>query len=90
MNTTSDLAAQNVNCILTGDFNYLDIDWVHNRGSTKVSTDFIEMCSTLGLSLLVFSGTRGDSTLDLVLTNKASLVKNIALSPLSVQVTIVW
>lgn len=77
VNTISDLAAQNVNCILTGDFYYPDIEWASSKAGSKPSAEFFEMCATLGFSQLVMSNTRGNHTLDLVLCNKDSLVQNV-------------
>lgn len=81
VNTISDLATQIENCILVGDFNYPDVDWGNMNGGSSSSTEFVDMCLSHGFSQLVVSGTRGDSILDLVLSNRAALVRNVAVKP---------
>lgn len=55
----SDLAAQCESCVLTGDFDYPNIQWERNKGGSKSCEDFLEMCSPLNFSQLVTSSAKG-------------------------------
>jgi len=63
--------------IVMGDFNYLDINWeTHSAGSTK-SRKFIDRLEEGYLSQAIREGTRGNNTLDLILTNRDEMLDEI-------------
>lgn len=73
------IARFNIDCpvIITGDFNFPEINWRDNTSSEPKSFDFVGLCNTLGLSQHVNFPTRGYNILDLILCNDRSLIFNV-------------
>ena len=67
-------AARHKNTLILGDFNYRDIDWENNVGSSSDSEEFINVVNDNFLKQLVNQPTRDNNILDLILTNKENLV----------------
>lgn len=65
--------------ILLGDFNYPSIQWLNGSGFSDLSTEngFIDVLQEAGLFQLVNSQTRGQNTIDLLLTTNEYLIDNI-------------
>ena len=70
--------------IIGGDFNLPDISWTENSTENPPSTLSKNLLSTIAnesLSQLQLEPTRGENILDLYLTNRPGLVKNIQTIP---------
>ena len=71
---------------IAGDMNLLDIDWVndqvvrHQYGQ-YISESFLQLLARAGLEQVVTFPTRGNNTLDIVVTNVPSLVKRCECAP---------
>lgn len=78
----SDLCSFQGHSIITGDFNFPDIDWKENlpRGTSTVSQRFTEICTSTKLVQKVREPTRGKHILDLVLCSQANLIKGVNVS----------
>ncbi|KAM7151827.1 uncharacterized protein RBU57_012313 [Macrochelys suwanniensis] len=68
------------NSIIVGDFNYPHIDWVHVTSGCNVETKFLDSLNDCFLEQLVQEPTRGESTLDLVLSGAQDLVQEITIT----------
>ena len=80
------VASRNTTLLLRGDFNLPDIDWETNAlkeipSYQKESRLFLEAVSGLGLKQFIDFPTRGDSILDLILTNQEFIVNNVISCP---------
>jgi len=72
--------------IIAGDLNYPDIDWecksTRTGSANRLLHDqFIEILDDFAMEQLVEDPTRGENTLDLIVTNRPSLCTNVAVSP---------
>ena len=67
----------NSDCILVGDFNFRDIEWVNNSSPHELDTLFINTLSENAFTQLIAEPTRGKNILDLVLTTNSDLVENL-------------
>ena len=63
-------------CILVGEFNFRDIDWVNNSSQHELDTLFINTLSKNAFTQLIAEPTRGKNILDLVVTTNSDLVEN--------------
>ena len=68
---------QDGSCILTGDFNFRNIDWDLLTGTNDVENTFIESITDNMLTQLVTSPTRINNILDLVFTNNTDMISDI-------------
>ena len=64
-------------CILVGDCNFRDIDWVNNSSPDELDTLFINTLSENALTQLITEPTRGKNILALVVTTNSDLVENL-------------
>ena len=55
--------------VLLGDFNLHNQDWIKSATTDSAGVEAQEMCDTFGLNQLVDFATRGDNTLDLVMSS---------------------
>ena len=62
--------------VIMGDFNYGDIDW-DSMSSTGQGSKFIDLVQDCFLEQHVKEATRGDNTLDLVLSTEPTLVEDV-------------
>ncbi|KAK6015335.1 endonuclease/exonuclease/phosphatase family protein, partial [Ostertagia ostertagi] len=72
-----DMVCTDSHFILLGDFNLPDISWrqgVSPKANGPRALRFIELCRSLDLHQLIFEGTHGSNTLDLLLVNNMELV----------------
>lgn len=78
----SDLCSFQGHSVITGDFNFPDIDWKENlpHGTSTVSQRFTEFCTSTKLVQKVREPTRGKHILDLVLCSQANLIKGVNVS----------
>lgn len=78
----SDISACDQSSIIVGDFNFSDITWdTPPSCSTPVSQSFLNMCSVCNYVQVVHQPTRGENTLDLVLSNNPLLVSRATVRP---------
>ena len=65
-------SATNLNCplVIMRDFNYPGIDWEQLKADTIAGTKFVKLVMDCFLEQRVYSPTRGNNILDLVLTNE--------------------
>lgn len=71
---------------LAGDMNLPDIDWssdqvVRHQYSQQISESFLQLLARTGLEQVVSFPTRGNNTLDIVVTNRPSLVNRCECAP---------
>jgi len=82
-----ELIPQSATIIVAGDLNYPDIDWSTNEirslGSTHAANhlELIGLVDDYSLEQLVHEPTRGDNTLDLVLTNCPPICHDVRVQP---------
>ena len=74
INSIQELSHRNL--VIIGDFNYPDIDWM-NLSASGGSLDFMNVVMDNFLCQHVDFPTRGDNTLDLLLTSDPNMVRNI-------------
>jgi len=70
----------NTDFVLMGDFNYPDIDWVHNSvkpGATVDTSSFLECLDDNFVTQHVIEPTRGSAVLDLVLTRDPDQISSV-------------
>ncbi|XP_050791465.1 uncharacterized protein LOC127040991 [Gopherus flavomarginatus] len=60
-----------------GDFNYADICWENNTAGHRLSNKFLDCIADNFLFQKVEKATRGETVLDLILTNREELVENL-------------
>ena len=81
----ADLASCAHPVVITGDFNLRDLKWQMadrlNTSISRISSDFLSLCSSLQLEQLVARPTRGENILDLVLSNQQGLIENVVIGP---------
>ncbi|CAM5127487.1 unnamed protein product [Eretmochelys imbricata] len=70
------------NSIIVGDFNYPHIDWIHVTSARNAETKFLDTLNDCFLEQLVQEPTRGEATLDLVLSEAQDLVQEITITGL--------
>ena len=63
--------------LVLGDFNYPDIDWGLQHASDDISKKFLDCVHDNFLEQMVHFPTRGGNYLDLVLTNRNSIISNM-------------
>ena len=71
---------ENSDCILVGDFNFRDIDWVNVSSPHELDSIFISTLTENAFTQLVEEPTRGTNILDLVVTRNSDLVENLVVS----------
>lgn len=78
----SDLTAFEGQCIINGDFNFPDIDWVKVplHATSFTSQMFLNFCNSNMLVQKVHKPTRGSHTLDLVLCSDTKLIRDVLVS----------
>lgn len=64
--------------VVVGDFNMPNVDWVLNTASGANQVLFFECVSDLGMSQYVTEPTRGDNTLDLILSDCDRLIYKVS------------
>ena len=69
--------------VLTGDFNFPEIDWNIRPPACSSNTgrDFLDFCTTFSFEQSVSKPTRGPAFLDLLFSNEHNLVKNVETMP---------
>ncbi|XP_069941667.1 uncharacterized protein [Cherax quadricarinatus] len=72
-------ASGHSNVVIVGDFNFSQIDWNSLTGNLE-SSDFMETVQDCFLKQSVTEPTRGNNLLDLVLSNKETLVNNLEIT----------
>ena len=72
-----EIAACSQALVLIGDFNYPDICWMTNTARHARSRQFLQCIEDNFLMQVVEEPTRGGALLDLILTNKEGLVKEV-------------
>ncbi|EYC34129.1 hypothetical protein Y032_0001g262 [Ancylostoma ceylanicum] len=81
----SDLISCDRQCIVVGDFNIPGVDWscnnVMSNNRDSILGSLLEMCSMHGLLQHVHLNTHGNNVLDLVFTNKETLVRGVTVGP---------
>ena len=75
--------------LLMGDFNYGDIDWSTFQASELASRQFLDCLEDCFLTQHATEPTRGDSVLDLVITDEPGMIDELYVVS-SVQVTIMF
>ncbi|KAK6049246.1 endonuclease/exonuclease/phosphatase family protein, partial [Cooperia oncophora] len=81
----SDVISCNSSCVVTGDFNFPELQWDSSPKITGSSSalNFRTFCQNYGLAQLVRDCTRGGHLLDLVMSNDVSLISDVEVkSPL--------
>lgn len=83
MEMISDLVCCSKPCLISGDFNLPDIDWsvTDIKSSNSLSSSFLDIFKSNGLTQYVKDGTRKSNILDLVLTNDDKLLTKIDTKP---------
>ena len=71
---------ENSDCVLVGDFNFRDIDWVNVSSPHELDSIFINTLTENAFTQLVEEPTRGTNILDLVVTTNSDLVENLVVS----------
>ncbi|KAI8514688.1 hypothetical protein Bbelb_072790 [Branchiostoma belcheri] len=79
-------AMKNAQLIIAGDFNFPSWDWETmtfkpNPAHTTLHRQFVDLLYDTGLDQMVLEPTRGENTLDLVLTNCPSLIPRVEVIP---------
>ena len=78
-NAQNDLEMENENrevskrgsVVIMGDFNYHHIDWINSYSSHDKEAKFLDVLNECALVQLVMELTRGEATLDLILSGAA-------------------
>ncbi|XP_053897559.1 uncharacterized protein LOC128844145 [Malaclemys terrapin pileata] len=70
------------NSVIVGDFNYPHIDWEHVTSGRNAESKFLDTLNDCFLEQLVREPTRGEATLDLVLSGAQELVQEVTITGL--------
>lgn len=74
--------AVNYHCIITGDFNCSNINWVSlSAPNDGTQNEFVDFAVTRSFKQMVHEPTRGNNILDLVLSNEPIAVANLSVEP---------